>query len=239
MPILPHRCLRLLLIALIALRSASANAQPIGSPPTTTDAPRLKVDFGPEGLTSISYAGTILADSAKYFGDTWRVIHVSILSADGKPAHLWTPAVSKKEWDADRQTLTATYAWGVVQSYYTVANDGLDIAVHVTNTSGSDTIEGINLYPIAMRFPKNPAGFTGGPVMSFSLGDTPVRIADWGTGAVALANRGTKRPLYVGWMSTNETASTNRYELRIGSSSMPSQPTSWPRIVGSIPPGGS
>lgn len=185
----------------------------------------LQTTFGPQGLATLRYGNVILADTNAHGEDAF-----SLYDVDGAP--------TERAWDAASQTLTWKYKWGQVACQYTQRGDQLDLDIAIENR-GAKTVEGFNMFPLALRFPGFPRGYDAyTPHVGFNSDGPTVQSADFGSGIVTVINRDVNKTLAVGLISINDTAQSFRYNLYVGSARLWYQPDNWPTFQRPIAPGG-
>jgi hypothetical protein len=195
----------------------------------------LSVEIGSQGITRLGYNGVVLFKGAPTDYNGFNVIDFTFASG-GKETHTWTFAAEPaSHWDGSSKTLTQTFSWGTVAAQYTVETDRLKMAITVANTSGQ-TLQGLNISPMAFFFPVMPKGFEGAPQASFNVVEPGVMVADFGAGAVAVVEEDVGKPLTSGFLSDNTTARSNRYQTWLGSDTLPGQPAFWPWTPNPIAP---
>lgn len=176
----------------------------------------LKVSFGPGGLESLSYHGVVLEDTRAVPADAFHIWHMRADDKAGKPLstgqYSWGESNNGRHWDEVTKTWTYIYTWGRITTQYLQNGDNLDLLVTTTNnpTSGI-TFDGAGIYPLALHFPALPTGFANPsyPQLAYNTTGPSVTVADFGSGEVVAVVPEAKRPLYSGFMPTdNNTAYT-------------------------------
>jgi len=211
----------------------------------TTVAPKVAVTplsfaFNTKGLATITYSGTKLFDVNTNPWDGFRVMDYTLIKPDGTSVRTGYVASNTytSTWNASTQTVTWTFAWGSVSCKYTTAADRLTMKLTITNTSTTDTVAGVDVFPVALRFPNKPASLNGNPNMRFGTEAPPVVTADFGSGTVAVVGEDVGKQAYIGFMSSGSLTNTaNRYEVSIGSEPLTYQPNSWPVLYRNVKPG--
>ena len=185
----------------------------------------LQTTFGPQGLATLRYGDLVLADTNANPGDAF-----SLYDVDGAPV--------AREWDGASQTLTWKYRWGQVACKYIQRGDQLDLDISIDN-QGDKTIEGFNMFPLALRFPGFPKGYDADtPHVNFNSDGPTVQSADFGSGIVTIINRDVNKTLCVGLLTNHTTPQSARYDVYIGSAHLWYQPGNWPTFNRPIVPGG-
>lgn len=224
----------------VAAGYASGTSQSLAIETYALPAPQLVTTFGEAGLTKLTYKGKTLLDTAAHPGDGFEVAAVKVAYADGTSQLLSGKSGVTRSVDVANRTITWSYAWGAVSAKYVQDRDRLKVIVTVTN-NGPDTIAGVDVFPLAVRFGQLPPGWAHDlPRIGFNSDGPTVVNADLGGGDVmVLTNEDVTRELYVGWMTDMNTVSTNRYGLLVGSTPLHYQPGSWPRFDQPVPSGSS
>ncbi len=221
--------------------SESPATQPASGPESRAGvAPALEAGFSSSGLTGLRYAGRTLLNAQAHPEDGFRVADYVRIARDGRRTRVTSAGGGYLvEWDGKRHALSWRYDWGAVRCEYVVAGERLGLRIVVSNTSKNDTIAGVNVFPFALRFARDPNGFNASPQMEFLTGAPTVIHADDGATTVFVANPQFDRKLYVGLQTNSDTVATHRYEMRVGSTPLPSDPASWEKFEHAIKPGAS
>ena len=191
---------------------------------TAARASDLQVGFDDRGLATLRYGGLLLTDTAAHGQDAFWLYDV-----DGAPI--------ERAWDAPSRTLIWKYKWGNVACQYTQRGEQLDLDISIANR-GAKTIEGFNIFPLALKFPSFPKGYDAHtPHVNFNSDGPAVQSADFGSGIVTVINRDVKNTLAVGLISTNDTGQSFRYQVYVGSTRLWYQPDNWPTFHRPIAPG--
>ena len=178
--------------------------------------PGLKVNFGPDGLETLSYNGTVLEDVKAVPADAFHIWHMKTLDTHGKVLpngqYGWGESNNGRHWDAAKQTWTYTFKWGSISAQYEQHGDALDILVTTTNAGNSGVVfGGASLYPLTLHFPALPNGFGSPnyPQLAYNTTGPSVTVADYGRGEAVAVVPDPDRPLYSGFMpADNNTAYT-------------------------------
>jgi hypothetical protein len=186
-------------------------------------------DFDSTGLTSVSFGGF----------DYLAVGAVRVRQVTFQPPHQ-TPAddlVAATHVDAPRHKITQTFTWGTIETTFRSVENRLTARIVVKNGS-SDTITGLWLEPLGLRFP--------GPVREYD-GKTPLLIDNIGrpaaiqfnfdAGIVVVAADDLEKPLQIGlpWQFEGKPDS---FPLSVNTGRVAAYPGSSPTIRRSIPPKG-
>jgi hypothetical protein len=213
-----------------ALQTQSNTVLSGGSSAGTTTLPAqtgpLNVTFNANGLSGITYNNSKLFDGTANPGDGFQVWLYDVINPDGTMTEAWGGFAKSRTWDPATLTTTWSYDWGTVSCKYTVLSDRLGMQVTFNNTSATTTIGGINLYPVALRFPNPPSV---APAVAFGGRGPAAEAVDFGTGTVAMVSDDKPSPMYIGFIDSGQLSITaNRYLARFGTAATNSSPGSWP-----------
>ncbi len=199
----------------------------------------LQVTFGDTGIQKITFGDYTLLDLSVNPWDGFAVGDYMIQHADGTTAHVSGALNFHSSFDLATTTVTWQYAWGAVSCQYVVSDDQIQINVHVVNNSPTDTLVGVNVIPFIIQFPEFPDGFQACPYVGMNVDGPTVFKAAYGQDAVVFANEQIGKPLLSGLFSTNETATTRRWQVWVGSLPESWFPGGWSGLSRPVPPGGS
>ena len=244
-PFLPRvaawRALALCALPLSSLACVSSRAQGLAAAPLPVAplaAAPLQIRFDDRGLQKLVYNGVTLTDVTQNGGEAFSVVGVAHLDKEGKISGMEGQNPTQS-FDGATKTLTLAYQWGRVLCHYVPLPDRLDLDISVENNS-KESLAGLNIFPVGVHFAAYPPGFDGStPHVNFNLDGPSVQSADFGAGKLIVVNRGVQKPLAVGFTTTNETPTTFRYGVYVGSAPLWYQPNNWPQITRPIAPGGS
>jgi PKD repeat protein len=220
-----------LCLAILLLVNSAASAQSV------------QTAFNSSGLTQLTYNGVTLVDTAAHPEDSFSITEYYLINGDGSVVNGWGGINNGVTMDQNAQTLTWSYPWGSVRCQYATpaSGDRLNLTITVTNTSGTQSVGGINIFPFAVRFPQFPQAFVNPnyPQFKFNLDAPTVIAADYGNGMAVLDNEDASLPLYCGFFPDSGTASTNRYAVWIGSTKLSYMPSFAEQIHRPVAPGAS
>jgi hypothetical protein len=204
---------------------------------TNPSSSNLRIRYAPhQAIAGLSYnnASLIAPESSEQMG--FRVASYALKRSDG--------TIQEFSSDANRlavleqpNAVTWIYSWGRVSSQYVQQGDQLNISINVINTSSSETIDRIEIWPLLLNFPTLTSSLGTGFV--WGIEGPPVKVADFGEGLVAVANANPSLPLTIGYgASLNQPGYLHPVFVSTG---LPwyglDQP--WPRISRPIAPGAS
>jgi len=211
----------------------------LASDPMTaaTSSPLLQVGYDANGLSNLSYNGTTLLDLAANPADGFGLQDYKIIKWNSVVVTGLGNVGYTSTWDIDTHTLTYTYGWGQISVQYVQDVDRLNMIYTVHNTSSLNTIAGVNIFAMSMRFPVLPEGYTlTEPQVGTNKDGPSVIPADWQTGMLAVANDDVVKQLYVGYLTSVLTPTANQFVLWVGSTSFWSLPANWPMFDRPIAP---
>lgn len=166
----------------------------------------LEILYGEQGLERLSYRGVVLEDLKQNPADAFHIWHMRATDLQGKVLtsgqYGWGESNSGRHWDPAQQTWTYSFSWGSIKLRFKQAGDTLDMIVTETNSAESGVIfDGASIFPLALHFPKLPAGFKEAsyPQIADNVTAPSVTVADYGQGAVAVVVPDGSRPLYSGF----------------------------------------
>lgn len=188
------------------------------------EAAPLEVTYNENGVSGLTYNGVSLLDA----GGTFTVSNYALRRGDGSTVRYedWQGGYTK-QMDLAARRLTWTYNWGSASCQYTQAEDRLDMALSVNNTSATDTVLGVNVFAMRLRFPQSLPG-PGYPEITFGTETPGVAPADFGSGVMVMCNEDPTRQLYTGLYTLSDVATTHRYNVLVGSTPLSYNPTAWP-----------
>ena len=226
---------RLLLAGGPVLARHLGNSSPVSAVVVAAQVTPLQVTYNGNGVSGLTYNGVSLLDP----GGSFTVSNYTLRHADGTTFYSedWQGGYTI-QMDLAAKKLTWSYAWGSVVSQYTQVGDRLNLTITVRNTSATDTLMGLNIFAMRLRFPQALPG-PGYPEISFGADAPGVAPADFGSGVMVMANEDPTRQLYTGLYTLSDVATTHRYNVLVGSNPLHYNPTAWPVFNRSIAPGQS
>lgn len=193
------RCCRGLVLASTFLLAQGVHAQGNGDSP-------LHLGFGSNGLQTLSYNGTTLADLGAHPGDTFYIGHMKATDLAGNiltsGQYGWGENNNGKQWHAATQTWKYTFTWGTISVRYAQSGSNLNLVTTVVNNANSGIIfDGAAVFPMVLHFPTLPNNFGAPnyPQMAFNTTGPSVTVADWGGGEVVAVVPNAAKPLYSGF----------------------------------------
>ena len=142
--------------------------------------------------------------------------------------------------DQAKQELMKTLPWGKVNVKYKASKNQLTFTISTTNTSASDTIQGVLYEPLTLKFPAKVKEYDNTtPLLAHSIGDVAVVRLSYGTGSVAVVNDDVDKPLMVGVPWANNRPTDTVFPLSVHTDRVRMYPDSYPVISRPIPPNGS
>jgi hypothetical protein len=179
--------------ALVVFLGAAAQAQ------------NLQVTYGSNGVQTVSYGNTVLENVATYPGDAFHVYHMQVTDLQGNVVssgqYGWGENNNSRTWDSSTKTWDYRFSWGSITTQFAQSGNDLNMVVTETNNAGSGIIfEGAEIYPFALHFPRDPAGFNGNSQFAITTTGPGVSAADFGTGVVTSVIPNEAVALYGGWV---------------------------------------
>ena len=164
----------------------------------------LQVTYGSKGVQTIAYNSTTLENTALFPGDTFHIWHLKATDLTGNVLSSgqtgWGESNNGESWNSQTKTETYNFSWGSIATQFVQNGNNLDIVVTETNNAGSGIIlDGVEIFPFALHFPVDPAGFQGYTQYAITTTAPGVSAADFGTGVVTSVLPKESQPLYGGW----------------------------------------
>jgi hypothetical protein len=222
--------------------AAPINSSPVdpnlyaGYPIQTSGSTGLRLQFSrSQGITNLSYGGAALLDAQRDRNSGFRVNGYTLKRANGITQNF--AGNQNVSIVTGPTTVSWGYAWGQVTAQFSQSVNRLDISIDVINTSPVDTIERIELSPLTLRFPRRLA--FNSQELVWGIEGPPVISANFGSGALAIANNDSSQILTVGLISSVNRQDT-AYPLFV-STGLPwyAGDYLWPRFKRPIAPGAS
>ena len=208
--------------------------------PRRSAAQQLQVSYGGKGVQAISFGGTVLEDVGSYPGDSFHIWHMKSTDLQGNVVssgqYGWGESNNGSSWNAASNTETYNYVWGSISTTFVQKGNNLDVIVTETNRAGSGIIfDGAEIYPFALHFPQDPAGFSGYTQYAITTTGPGVSAADFGSGVVTSVIPDESKHLYGGWKN----AGSNTYTPLMTGTAPDGLPTFLPRNDQAVQPGTS
>ena len=175
-------------------------------------AQNLSVTYGSKGVQTLSFGNTVLEDAGANPADLFHIWHMRSTDLEGNAIssgqYGWGESNNGESWNASTSTETYTFSWGSIATQFVQSGNTLNLIVTETNNAGSGIVfDGAEVYPFALHFPQDPAGFFGYTQYVITTLEPGVSAADFGTGVVTSVIPNEAVALYGGWKS----AGTNTY----------------------------
>ena len=168
---------------------------------------QLKVTYGPAGIQTLSYAGTVLEDLPASPSDAFHIWHMKLTDMQGNvlsgPSDGWGENNIGKSWNPATHTWTYQFAWGSIAVQFVQNGSSLNMQVTEKNLANSGVIlDGASIYPLVLHLPQLPSGFADPsyPQLAFNTTGPSVTLANFGSGEVAAVVPSAQRPLYSGFL---------------------------------------
>ena len=160
----------------------------------------LQITYGAKGLQTLAYSGVVLEDVALYPNDSFHIWHTKSTDLSGTVDSGWGENNNQESWNPATLTETYTFQWGTIAARFAQQGNTLNVIVTETNYAGSGTnFDGAEVYPFALHFPQDPAGFSGYSQTIITTTGPGVSAADFGQGIVTAVLPDESIPMYVGW----------------------------------------
>ncbi len=164
----------------------------------------LQVTYGSKGVQTIAYNGTTLENTALFPADTFHIWHLKATDLAGNVLSSgqtgWGESNNGESWNSQTKTETYSFSWGSIATQFVQNGSNLDIVVTENNNTGSGIIlDGAEIFPFALHFPVDPAGFHGYTQYAITTTAPGVSAADFGTGIVTAVLPKESQALYGGW----------------------------------------
>ncbi len=175
-------------------------------------AQNLSVTYGSKGVQTLSFGNTVLEDAGANPADLFHIWHMRSTDLQGNSIssgqYGWGESNNGESWNASTSTETYTFSWGSIATQFVQNGNTLNLIVTETNNAGSGIVfDGAEVYPFALHFPQDPAGFFGYTQYVITTLEPGVSAADFGTGIVTSVIPNEAIAMYGGWKS----AGTNTY----------------------------
>lgn len=200
----------------------------------------LQLTYGSKGVQTLSYNGVSLENVAYFPSDAFHIWHMKATDLSGNilssGQYGWGESNNGSNWNSQTNTETYSFTWGTIATQFVQNGNTLNIVVTETNYGSSGILlDGAEIYPLALHFPKDPAGFNGYTQYAITTTDPGVSVADFGSGVVTSVIPDESSPLYGGWKS----AGTATYTPLMTSTAPDGLATFLPHNDRSVQPGTS
>src|SRR5579871_1827771 len=146
----------------------------------------------------------------------------------------------RAQFDKEHLELNKTFPWGTLKVGYATSKNRLTISMTTTNTSDSDTIQGVKYVPIALRFPQKLKEYDGStPLLAHNLGQVGDVAVSYGSGKLVVVSEDLDKPLMVGFPWADNRPTSTEYPLSVHTDRVSSYPDSYPTLTRPIPPKGT
>ena len=164
----------------------------------------LVVTYGAKGVETLSYAGVKLEDVGANAGDAFHIWHMKTTDLSGNVVssgpYGWGEVNSGENWNSATETETYVFCWGSIAVQFAQSGNTLNMTVTERNNSGSGVVlDGAEIYPFALHFPADPAGFSGYTQYAITTLEPGVSAADFGSGRVTEVLPDESAAMYGGW----------------------------------------
>ncbi len=160
----------------------------------------LQISYGSKGVQTIAFQGVTLEDVGAHSEDAFHIWHMKSTDLGGNVIPGWGENNTGESWNASTNTETYTYPWGAISTQFVQQGASLNMIVTETNNAGSGILfDGAEIYPFALHFPTDPAGFYGYTQYAITTTGPGVSPADYAAGMVTSVLPDESLPMYVGW----------------------------------------
>src|SRR5258706_6932109 len=160
---------------------------------TPAGAQTVSIATNSTGLSSLTYNGS------QFIGNGDFRINSVLLQNGSNPVFQGDLNASSVRMDANG-TLTRTYNWGTVVVNYAVSGNKLTQTITTTNTSTTNTIQGLFYEPIAFKFPAAVQEYDGNtPMLGDNISGPTLLSMSYCSGAMLIANEDVVKPLASGF----------------------------------------
>ncbi len=172
----------------------------------------LSVTYGQKGIQTLSFGSTVLEDVGANAADLFHIWHMRSTDLAGNVVssgeYGWGETNGGESWNASTLTETYTFSWGSISTQFVQSGNTLNLIVTERNNTGSGIVfDGAEIYPFALHFPQDPAGFSGYTQYVITTLEPGVSAADFGTGVVTSVIPNEAIAMYGGWKADG----TNTY----------------------------
>lgn len=193
----------------------------------------VKAEFTNEGLKTLRSNGFDFLQSGGF-----GVHNVLLRNASGQTREGITDGDYR--FNPQRQELERTFIWGKVKVTYTTAENRLLLTIATTNTSDSDTIEGIWYQPLTLKLPAKAKEYDGSiPLLAHNVGEVGVTKLSFGSGSLVVLSEDVAKPLLIGFPWADNRPENTVFPLSVSTGRVKSYPDSLPTINRPIPPKGT
>ena len=166
----------------------------------------LQITYGSKGIQTLSYNGIMLENVGANPQDIFHIWHMKSSDLNRNPLYIgqygWGEGNNGTTWNAQTQTETYNFSWGSIATQFVQSGDTLNMIVTETNNAGSGiAFDGAEIYPLALHFPAEPAGFNGYTQYAITTTGPGVSVADFGQGVVTSVIPNEAVAMYGGWKS--------------------------------------
>ena len=164
----------------------------------------LQVTYGAKGVQTLSYNVVSLENAGVFSGDAFHIWHMKATDLSGNlltsGQYGWGENNNGESWNSQTNTETYSFTWGTIATQFVQNGNTLNLIVTEKNYGGSGILfDGADIYPLALHFPQDPAGFSGYTQYAITTTDPAVTPADFGAGVVTSVVPDESQALYGGW----------------------------------------
>jgi hypothetical protein len=142
--------------------------------------------------------------------------------------------------DMAQKELTEVFPWGSVKVRYETLRNRLALTITTTNSSETDTIQGLLFTPMILRFPEKVTEYDGSvPLLMHNIGDVAQVRVSYGSGSLAVVSEDIDKQLMVGFPWALDRPKNTVFPLSVHTDRVNNYPDSYPTITRPIPPKGT
>ena len=192
--------------------------------------PAVSVEFSPAGLTRSE------SDNVEFLENgVFSIQHVELRKPSGEI--YFGPTLGSTQVREDRKEIFKTLPWGTVKIGVATSGNRLTMTIITTNTSNSETIQGLWYQPLTLRFPGKVKEYDGStPLLSHNVGEVAATKVSFGSGTLAVAAEDPDKPLMVGFPWALDRPANTVFPLSVHTDRVKMYPDSYPTIRRPIPP---
>jgi len=195
--------------------------------------PDVKISMNSNGITSLKTDSTEMLESGEL-----RVEQVLIKKPTGE-TYAGSPYGGSSS-DPQAQQTTKTYPWGTLKIGYRAMDNRLKVTLAIENTSDTETIQGLRLVPLTLRFPHKVKEYDGTtPLLAHNVGQIGIVKVSYGSGTLAIVSEDIDKPLMLGFPWADNRPTNTIFPLNLNTDRVASFPDSLPTIDRPIPPKGT
>jgi hypothetical protein len=196
----------------------------------STRLPSVTVEFSPAGIKSIKSGNVDFLENGGF-----SIQGVELRKPTGEV--YFGPTLGSTDVRADRKEITKTLPWGVIKIGVATSGNRMTMTIVTTNTSNSETIQGLWYQPLTLRFPSKVKEYDGStPLLAHDVGEVAATRVSFGTGTLAVVAEDLEKPLMVGFPWALDRPTNTVFPLSVHTDRVKMYPDSYPTIHRPIAP---